>query len=431
LSKSLEMLADPRSVGFSGDRLALIAPWYQARVDAGDLVGAVVAIARQGRLALLEAVGFQDRARQVPLRPDAIFWIASMTKPITSVAAMNLTEGGELDLDAPVYRYLPELKDMQVAAKEIDRATGEVRLVLVPQRRPMTVRDLLRHTSGLVYPPQYTDSPVNRLYGEKAVFARDQTLADFVTSLAPLPLAHQPGEVWEYSWGVDVLARVIEVVADEPFDKVLHDRIFAPLQMIDTGFYVPEAKLARLVDPPPGGRHELWDVTKPPRLFSGGGGLVSTATDYLRFAQMLAGSGELDGARVLAPETIRVMTTVSLPPNIRFHARYDRAARWFELGARFRHPHRCRIEWRAGNRRQLFLGRRVGHVLLDRSCREAGRGVDDSDAARRSEALSRCTRRPDLWRVASRASPIGLEHRAKKVGTGFSRSTTLNQEPRA
>jgi CubicO group peptidase (beta-lactamase class C family) len=318
LGNSLETLGDARSLGLSAARLALITPWYQARVDAGDLSGAVVAIAREGQLALLQAVGFQDRGRKVPLKPDAIFWIASMTKPVTSVAAMSLAQNGRLDLDAPVERYLPELKDMQVATKEVDPATGNARLVLIPQRRAMTVRDLLRHTSGLVYPPQYTDSLVHRLYGEKGVFARDKTLADFVASLGTLPLAHQPGEVWEYSWGVDVLARVVEVASEQPFDQFLQDRIFGPLRMIDTGFHVPQAKAMRLVDPPPGGRDELWDVTKPARLFSGGGGLVSTAMDYLRFCQMLVGGGELDGIRVLTTQTIRAMTTVSLPPNMRF-----------------------------------------------------------------------------------------------------------------
>jgi CubicO group peptidase (beta-lactamase class C family) len=148
------------------------------------------------------------------------------------------------------------------------------------------------------------------------VFTRNTTLAEFVASLGKLPLAHQPGEVWEYSWGVDVLARVVEVASGQPFDQFLHGRIFGPLHMIDTGFYVPKAKLARLVDPPPGGREALWDVTKPPRLFSGGGGLVST--DYLRFCQMLLNGGELDGVRILTAQTVQLMTTNSLPPDIRF-----------------------------------------------------------------------------------------------------------------
>ena len=180
----------------------------------------------------------------------------------------------------------------------------------------MTIRDLLRHTSGLVYPPQFTNSAINRLY-YKAVFDRDSTLADFVASLAHLPLAHQPGEVWEYSWGVDVLARVVEVASGQPFDRFLEHHIFCPLHMVDTGFYVPEAKLGRLVEAPEQ-RNPQFDVTRPRKLLSGGGGLVSTAPDYLRFCQMLLNGGELDGAQILAPETVQKMTTNSLPADIRF-----------------------------------------------------------------------------------------------------------------
>jgi CubicO group peptidase (beta-lactamase class C family) len=314
--------ADPASIGFSPERLARIDAWYQAQIDAGALPGAVVAVARNGKLAYMRAIGHQDRDGKIPMRPDGIFWIASMTKPVTSVAAMTLVEEGKLDLDAPVARYLPALEGMQVASEVVDPVTGETTnfalAQLVPQKHPMTVRDLLRHTSGLVYPPQFASTGIHRLYGAKAVFTRNTTLAEFVASLGKLPLAHQPGEVWEYSWGVDVLARVVEVASGQPFDQFLKGRIFGPLHMIDTGFYVPEAKLARLVGPPPGGRDALWDVTKPPRLFSGGGGLVSTAADYLRFCQMLLNGGEFDGARILAPETVQLMTTNSLPADIRF-----------------------------------------------------------------------------------------------------------------
>ena len=318
LAQNTLSVADPASAGFSAERLPRIGAWHQAQVDAGAIPGAVVAIARNGKLAYMSAVGYQDRGRTVPIRPDAIFWIASMTKPVTSVAAMMLVEEGKLGLDAPVARYLPDLKDMQVATEEADPATGETKFALAPPKRPMTVRDLLRHTSGLIYAPQFGFTRIHRLYGERVVFTRNTTLADFVASLGKVPLAHQPGEVWEYSWGVDVLARVVEVASGQPFDQFLQGRIFEPLHMIDTGFYVPEAKLARLVDPPPGGRDALWDVTKPSRLFSGGGGLVSTAADYLRFCQMLLNGGELDGARILAPETVQLMTTNSLPADIRF-----------------------------------------------------------------------------------------------------------------
>jgi CubicO group peptidase (beta-lactamase class C family)/ATP-dependent Clp protease adapter protein ClpS len=315
---------DPESLGFSTTRLERIASWYQARVDGGDLPGAVVGIARNGKLAYLRAIGFQDRGKTIPMRSDAIFWIASMTKPVTSVAAMILVEQGKLDLDAPVSLYLPELANMQVATEE----TGTTELVLAPPKRPMTVRDLLRHTSGLIYPPQYIDSRIHRLYGEKIVFTRDTSLAEFVASLGKLPLAHQPGEVWEYSLGVDVLARIVEVASGQPFHQYLQARIFGPLHMIDTGFYVPQAKLSRLVDPASEGRPALWDVTKQPRLFSGGGGLVSTTADYLRFCQMLLNGGDLDGARILSPETVQLMTTNSLPPDIRFAQGMNDPAGW-------------------------------------------------------------------------------------------------------
>jgi CubicO group peptidase (beta-lactamase class C family) len=316
LAEALAMSNDPESLGFSTARLTRIASWYQARVEAGDVSGAVVAIAREGQLAYLQAVGFQDRAKTVPMKPDSIFWIASMTKPVTSVAAMMLAEEGKLDLDAPVAQYLPELGAMQVGVESTDPATGTVSIVLEPPKRPMSVRDLLRHTSGLVYPPQFVDAPINRLY-RQAVFQPDKTLADFVASLASLPLAHQPGEVWEYSWGVDVLARAVEVASSQPFDQFLDNRIFKPLHMVDTGFYVPEAKLGRLVEAPTR-RDPQFDVTRQRKLLSGGGGLVSTASDYLRFCQMLLNGGELDGVRIVTPKTVQEMTTNSLPPGIRF-----------------------------------------------------------------------------------------------------------------
>jgi CubicO group peptidase (beta-lactamase class C family) len=187
------------------------------------LPGAVVAIARNGRIAYLEAVGTQDRNKTIPLKADAIFWIASMTKPVTSVAAMMLSDQGKLDLTAPVYRYLPELEAMQVAVERPDPATGTSSLVLEPRKRPMTVLDLLRHTSGLIYPEE-GNTAVYKLYRRALSFRRDETLAEFVSSLAKLPLAHQPGEVWEYSLGVDVLAHVIEVVSGQPFDRFLEAR---------------------------------------------------------------------------------------------------------------------------------------------------------------------------------------------------------------
>jgi CubicO group peptidase (beta-lactamase class C family) len=323
LADDLKQAGDPERLGFSATRLARIAAWYQARSQQGDPPGFVVGIARNGRLAALQAVGFQDREKQIPMKPDSIFLIASMSKPITSVAAMILVEEGRLDLDAPVAQYLPDLKDMKVGVFRIDPASEEESFASEPQKRPMTIRDLLRHTSGLVYPqpeygdPGYGDVALHMLYGARMVFRRDQDLARFVASLGALPLAHQPGEVWEYSLGVDVLGRVVEVVSGEALDRFLQDRLFGPLKMVDTGFFVPEDKLDRLVASPTPRRKRIWDVTTRPALFSGGGGLVSTAPDYLRFCQMLLNGGELDGARILKPGTVRLMTTDALPAGIR------------------------------------------------------------------------------------------------------------------
>jgi CubicO group peptidase (beta-lactamase class C family) len=310
---------DPEALGFSSSRLARIAAWQQTQVDAGAFSGAVAAIARNGKVAYLRAVGFRDRAKTTPLHSDAIFWIASMTKPVTSVAAMMLVEEGKLDLAAPVHQYLPELRDMMVGVEVKDPVTGKTNLTYEPQKRPMTVEDLLRHTSGLVYFDGGTTA-VHKLYAEGYFerYARDSTLKDFVSSLARLPLAYQPGEVFEYALNLDVLGRVIEVVSGQPLDQFFDNRLFKPLGMVDTAFWVPPEKLTRLVDPPADVpiRPDR-DVTKPTTMFSGGGGLVSTAADYLRFGQMLLNGGELDGVRILSPATVRRMTTNSLPPGIR------------------------------------------------------------------------------------------------------------------
>jgi len=286
--------------------------------------GAVVAIARNGRLVSLQALGFQDRDKKIPMQPNAIFLIGSMTRQVTAVATMLLVEQGKLALDAPVAQYLPDLAGMQVVDINTDAATGETRFAMVPQKRPMTIRDLLRNTSGLIYPEwEFGDGGIESItihsfYKLRAVFERDKTLADFVASLARLPLAHQPGEVWEYGWGFDVLGRIVEVVSGQTFDQFLQNQIFQPLHMTDTGFTVPAAKPGRLVDPPTKQRPPTWDVTKPAKLFSGGGGLVSTAVDYLHFCQMLLNAGELDGVRILRPETVRQMTANALPSDIRF-----------------------------------------------------------------------------------------------------------------
>jgi len=319
-------VSDPETLGLSPSRLARLAAWQQTQVDAGVFSGAVAAIARNGQVTYLQAVGFRDRAKTIPLQNDAIFWIASMTKPVTSVAAMMLVEEGKLDLAAPVSRYLPEFRGTTVAVETRDAATGKTDIAYESQKQPMTVEDLLRHTAGFIHgvgKAKVDQLYVKHLYDKAGVFQRDRTLAEVVSELAKLPLAHQPGEVWDYGHSVDVLGRVIEIVSGQPLDQFLEARLFKPLGMIDTGFYVPEAKLSRLVDPPADNwvgppDSVLGDVTKPTKLFSGGGGLVSTAADYLRFCQMLLNGGELDGVRILSPATVRRMTTNALPSGIRF-----------------------------------------------------------------------------------------------------------------
>jgi CubicO group peptidase (beta-lactamase class C family) len=323
VADDLQTVGDLGRFGFSARRLARMTSWFEAQSEKGDPSGFVVAVARGGKLAYLQATGFEDHDKKIPMRPDSIFRIGSMSKQITSVATMMLVDEGKLDLDAPVAQYLPELRDMQVV--KTDPATGDaILLELEPARRAMTIRDLLRNTSGLVYAsPDYADpgfgnAAIHALYGAKAPFRRDKPISDFVASLGTLPLLHQPGEVWEYSIGYDVLGRVIEVVSGQNFDQFLQSRLFGPLHMVDSGFSVPEDKLARLVAVPGTQPRPLsdGDVGKPQTFFSGGGGIVSTAPDFLRFCQMLLNGGELDGVRILKPETVRLMTTNSLPPDI-------------------------------------------------------------------------------------------------------------------
>jgi CubicO group peptidase (beta-lactamase class C family) len=329
LADDLQTVGDPDSLGFSARRLARMTSWFEAQSEKGDPSGFVVGIARGGKLAYLQATGFEDHDKKMPMRPDSIFRIGSMSKQITSVATMILVDEGKLDLDAPVAQYLPELRDMQVVKK--DPVTGDpilsdvARNIFEPAKRAMTIRDLLRNTSGLVYAsPDYADpgfenAAIHVLYGARAPFRRDKPIAEFVASLGALPLLHQPGEVWEYAIGYDVLGRVIEVVSGQPFDQFLQSRLFAPLHMVDSGFSVPQDKLARLVavpGPQPQPPFANSDVGKPQTFFSGGGGIVSTVPDFLRFCQMLLNGGELDGVRILKPETVRLMTTNSLPPKM-------------------------------------------------------------------------------------------------------------------
>jgi CubicO group peptidase (beta-lactamase class C family) len=224
-AQELKPESDPGKLGFDANRLNRVTQAFQGYVDSGQIPGAVVLIARKDKLAYFQAFGFRDREQKIAMTTDSIFRIASMTKPIVSVGAMMLAEEGKLDIAAPVSNYLPEFKDLQVRVEQVDPATGKKEVVMQPQTRPMTVQDLLRHTAGLVYPPPIGNGPVSDAYRDANVLDRNSTLAEMVTKLSKLPLAHQPGEVWEYSVAVDVLGRVIEVVSGMELDHFIEQRI--------------------------------------------------------------------------------------------------------------------------------------------------------------------------------------------------------------
>ncbi len=311
-------VADPRALGFDPARLARIAPAFQTLIDQGTIPSAVILIQRHGRVAYQRALGFRDADRKQPITTDAIFRIASMTKPIVTVAAMILVEEGKLDIASPVAAYLPEFKDIKVFGEKKDPATGEVRRDDQPQKRPMTVQDLMRHTAGLTYAPPLGIGPVPKLYSEAGVSTRDEPLATMMTKLSKLPLASQPGEVWEYSVATDVLGRVVEVVSGMDLDRFVESRVTRPLGMTSTGFYTTEANKDRIaqpkVDPATGQTPALFDPLKKPVRLSGGGGMISAAADYARFAQMLLNGGQLGSARILAPSTVALMTADALKP---------------------------------------------------------------------------------------------------------------------
>ena len=311
--------ASPEEVGMSSERLGRLDAAMQKAVDSGELPGAVVLIARDGQLVYAKSFGWQDRAKQIPMRNDSIFRLYSMTKPVVSVATMMLVEEGRLGLQEPVSKYIPEFKEMKVGVESID-ADGKPSLKLVDAKRQITVQDLLRHTSGLTYGVLGAPNAVKKMYNDAGIFSQKWVLADFVKALAKLPLQFQPGTTWEYSHSTDVLGRVVEVASGQMLDVFLAERIFEPLKMADTAFQVPPEKQDRIAQPMPdvytGKTPELIDVTKPATFFAGGHGLVSTAGDYLRFAQMLANGGELEGARILGPRTVEYMSSNHVNPQI-------------------------------------------------------------------------------------------------------------------
>jgi CubicO group peptidase (beta-lactamase class C family) len=311
--------ARPEEVGLSTSRLALIERTLRADVEQGRIPGAVVLVARKGRVAYLTAVGVRDPATKAPMTPDAIFAIASMTKPMTSVATMMLYEEGRLLISDPVSKYLPAIGRMQVGVERVD-ASGKSAVYLVPVEHEMTVQDLLRHTSGLTYAYRGATA-VHKLYPDSAA-TRQMTGEEFVERIARAPLRFQPGTKWEYGHSTDVLGRVVEVVSGTTLGRFLDERVWKPLKMTDTGFVVPADKRGRLArpfarDPETGKDVQMRDVTVEPKFECGGGCAVSTAQDYARFAQMLLNHGSLDGARILGRKTVEYMTSDHLGPAVK------------------------------------------------------------------------------------------------------------------
>ncbi len=310
-------VAEAQALGFAPERLPRIAAVLNAEISRNALPGAVLMIARRGKLAYCETFGHLDPAARTAMPADALFSIASMTKPLVTVGALMLAEEGRLGVNETVGKYLPQLARMQVNPPQCDGSAGSP---VVAVNRQMTLEDLMRHTAGLSYGR-----------GDKALYARYPFSSDvastkwtgreFLAQLAALPLHYQPGSMWEYSLGLDVLGLVVEAVTGMPLAKYLDEKLFKPLQMPDTVFTVPAGAVARYakalpLDPLTQQPQTLRDGTTPHKFDCGGGCAVSTAADYLRFAQMLLNGGELDGVRVLSRKTVEFMTTDHLGPEV-------------------------------------------------------------------------------------------------------------------
>jgi CubicO group peptidase (beta-lactamase class C family) len=306
--------APSETLGFIPERLERLTAIMARQVEEKKAPGVSMLIARHGKVAYRDFVGAL-RPGGPAMTDDAIFRIYSMTKPIVSVAAMMLVEEGRLLITDPVSKYIPAFANAKVGV-----ADGE-KLDLAPLKRPITVQDLMRHTSGLTY--GFTGaSPVQKLVKSANVADPNRTAAENIEAMAALPLMHQPGEVWEYSLSTDVLGRIVEIVEGVSLGQVLQERLFGPLDMVDTAFYTPESKIDRRADPfsfdvmIAAGADTLTS-TSPPKFESGGGGLMSTLADYTRFAAMLSGGGAIDGVRILSSRTLAFMANDHLDASVK------------------------------------------------------------------------------------------------------------------
>lgn len=308
--------AKPEAVGLSSERLKRLTARFAQGVSTGEIPGAIVWVSRRGKVAYEQTFGLRDPQAGAPMRPDAIFRIASMSKPITSLAIMMLMERGQLGLNDPVEQHLPELAKLKVG-KPVTGADGQTTFELEPLQRSMTVQDLLRHTSGLVY--GFTGvHPIKQAYNKAKIGSPRDTNAELITKLAQLPLLHQPGTAWEYSVSTDVLGRIVEVVSGQTLDAFVAEHITGPLKMVDTGFFAPESQAHRAAYPQPEGPDKQMPLVPKPTddqaFKSGGGGMVSTMADYARMAQFWLNFGELDGVRLVSRKTVELMASDHLPP---------------------------------------------------------------------------------------------------------------------
>ena len=312
-------MSTPEAVGLSSERLKRIDAFIQDKyIATGKLPCALTQVWRRGQLAHTSILGSADKERGLPLKADSLFRIYSMTKPITSIAFMMLVEEGLVSLDDPVHRYIPAWKTLGVFQAGVLGA-----FLTKPAGEPMRIIDLLRHTSGLTYGFQQR-SNVDAAYRKLKLDGVDSEggLLDFIGHLGTVPLEFSPGEAWNYSVATDVLGYLVQLISGQPFEVFLKTRIFDPLKMVDTGFFVPESQRSRFTacyTLTPKGEVVLQDdptkshFLRDPSVKSGGGGLVSTADDYMRFCRMLLNGGELDGARIISPKTLKLMTMNHLP----------------------------------------------------------------------------------------------------------------------
>ena len=322
--------ARPETLGLSRPRLQAMSDAFKREIDKGTVPGVSVLVARRGQIGWFEALGKQSPVAAAPMARDSIFRIFSMTKPIVSVAIMALVEDGHLLLGDAVAKFIPEFASQQVGVLE------DGKLQLVPPARPMTVQDLLRHTSGLTYEHQ-GDGPVHKLYQESRVRSRKITNAEHAALVASFPLVCQPGAEFNYSRSTDILGRIIEVVSGKSLGTFLAKRVLAPLQMAETGFSTSEANAGRLAepfaaDPWTGDKVALFNMLERPAMESGGGGLVSTTMDYARFCLMLRNGGTLDGNRIIGRKTLELMTSDHLGPHVQTNGTLLSPGHGFGLG---------------------------------------------------------------------------------------------------